>query len=281
MSNPGLEVAGVGNILRGNRVSYGPQSGIMLFGNNHIVEKNDVYKVCLEGGDSGAFYMGQDMTQQGNIVRFNMFRDDTTSFTGTGDPNITVVGVYLDDFASGTTVTNNIFVSCGRGILMGGGRDNTVDNNEFYNCDQNVTADARGLTWAAGSMVAGGPLQIIEKIQAMKVWQAPYNVQYPHLANILNDQIAIPKWNTITRCVSNGVLGDIALDAAPYIHIASSYTGPNPGFTSPATLNFQLLAGSPGQVNTGFTNFTSTQIGLFLNQYRTAIPARDGLGGGP
>jgi len=41
------------------------------------------------------------------------------------------MGVYLDDCASGTTIFGNVFYKVTRAAFIGGGRDNTVENNIF------------------------------------------------------------------------------------------------------------------------------------------------------
>ena len=40
-------------------------------GNNHIVEYNEIHNVIRESGDAGAYYVGRDWTQRGNILRYN------------------------------------------------------------------------------------------------------------------------------------------------------------------------------------------------------------------
>ena len=60
-----------------------------------------------------------------------------------------VMGMYMDDWASGFTVTGNIFYRAGRATLIGGGRDNIVENNLYVECTPSIHLDARGLSWAS------------------------------------------------------------------------------------------------------------------------------------
>ncbi|MEO2046854.1 MAG: hypothetical protein ABGX16_09810 [Pirellulales bacterium] len=85
--------------------------------------------VCLETDDVGAFYMGRDWTARGNHIRYNYFHH-----LGHGGKGIGVMAIYLDDWASGTTILGNLCVQAGRAVLIGGGRDNLVQNNLFVDC---------------------------------------------------------------------------------------------------------------------------------------------------
>lgn len=48
---------------------------------------------------------------------------------------------------SGYEIYNNTFKNCHVGTFIGGGRDNSVYNNHYYNCSIAVHEDNRGLTW--------------------------------------------------------------------------------------------------------------------------------------
>lgn len=67
-----------------------------------------------------------------------------------------VQAVYLDDELSGTLVVNNTIVSCDTGVLLGGGRNNTVSGNRFVNCSVGVDFDNRGDTWQKSYCQVGG-----------------------------------------------------------------------------------------------------------------------------
>jgi parallel beta-helix repeat protein len=62
--------------------------------------------------------------------------------------------VYLDDCASGTTVFGNIFYQATRSVIIGGGRDNRIENNIFLDTEPGIRIDDRciirakcGVTW--------------------------------------------------------------------------------------------------------------------------------------
>ena len=74
------------------------------------------------------------------MVRHNFFHD--LGIFGYGRHGVRAV--YLDDCASGTTIYGNVFLCCTRAVLIGGGRDNRVQNNLFVHCEPAIQLDGRG-----------------------------------------------------------------------------------------------------------------------------------------
>ncbi len=198
---PGIAIGGVGNRIAHNRILDAPHSAIILGGNDHIIEFNEIYKVCQETGDAGAFYMGRDWTQRGNVVRFNYFHDvagpeGLQGFSG-------VIAVYLDDMTCGTRVYGNVCVKAGYGVLLGGGRDNVIENNVFIDCSPAVHVDGRALGWAK-SYADGTDNTLFDRFKAVHADQPPYSVRYPKLATLLTDEPAQPKGNSIEHNICAG-----------------------------------------------------------------------------
>ncbi len=190
----GVAVGGVGNRVDHNEIYNAPHQAIAFSGNNQQIEYNNIHNVCLQTGDAGAIYNGRDTTQRGAIVRCNYFHNILTTLHTPGNYD-DVVCVYLDDCLSGTTIERNYFVNTSHSILIGGGRDNTVSDNLFVHCSLAVSIDARGLSWAANWFQPGGT--IMRRLLAMPYNRPPYSTQYPHLANILHENIAAPDYNVV------------------------------------------------------------------------------------
>lgn len=186
---PAIGVHGVGIRVAGNCIHDGPDTAILLQGNEHVIEGNEIHHVCLETADSGAIYLGHDWTERGNVIRGNCLHH-LGRFNRRD-----VMGVYLDDFASGTLVTGNLFFDAGRAVVIGGGRDNRVEQNWFLGGFAGVQADSRGETWAAKATTADSPL--LARLQAMQVSTGPYLERYPQLANLLESEPAAAKGNQI------------------------------------------------------------------------------------
>jgi hypothetical protein len=189
-------LSGVANYIGHNLMHDAPHEAIALSGNEHCVEFNDVHDVCRETGDAGALHTGRDWTWRGNVIRYNYWHD----LKGPGLHG--VMGVYLDDWASGFTVYGNLFYRSGRSAMIGGGRDNTIENNIFLECTPSVHVDARGLGWASYYFESSDYL--VSQMKAVNYDKPPYSTRYPYLPGLYADQPALPKYNRIAHNVSAG-----------------------------------------------------------------------------
>ncbi len=193
---------GVGNQVRHNEISDLPHTAIFFWGNDHTIEYNNIYAVCKETADAGAIYYGRDWTQRGSIIRYNYIHHlRGVETTGTFND---VMGVYLDDFASGTTVFGNIFYKAGRNILVGGGRDNVIQNNIFIEGQPAVHVDSRGIGWAKYYFNKEKDTTLFVRFNAVNASNPPYSKKYPELVTLLNDEPAIAKNNCIEQNIFCG-----------------------------------------------------------------------------
>lgn len=208
-----VEVIGVGHEVIGNRIHDAPHVAIAFSGNDHRIERNVIERVCEEANDAAAIAAGRDWTMRGTVIRNNIIRD-VHGFRGAG-----CNGVMLDDLFSGTTIVGNIFDGVSRGVLVGGGRDNVIERNLFSDCDTAIRVDARGLGWAAPSIAEA----MRPALEAMPYQIPPWSTRYPHLAGILDDDPAAPRYNRITRNVAvRCALEDIAPTVRSLLEIAGN-----------------------------------------------------------
>ena len=260
---PGVSIDGVGNHIAHCLIYDAPHNAILLSGNDHLIEYNEIHHVCRETGDAGAFYMGRDWTMRGNVVRYNYFHDIGGS-TGVKGEFHDAMAIYLDDTAAGTTVFGNVCVRAGHAVMVGGGRDDIVANNIFVDCHPAVSLDGRGLSWAAKSLLPGGDWGMQERLAAVAYNQPPYSTRYPHLANVLSDNPAAPKYDVIqhnitVRCPNWLEIQDKA-DTLPGITIQDNLTDKDPLFVDAAHGNYQLKANSPAYA-LGFQRIPFEKIG--------------------
>lgn len=137
---------------------------------------------------------GQAWVNRGNVVRYNTFTHiRMTEKTTLGSPS--VQAVYLDDQMSGWVVANNTFVDCQTGILLGGGRQSTLQGNYFQDVDTAVHFDNRGMGWQKSSCGVGEA--DYKAAQAVLPWPAWRKY------NITLDVPCVPVENTVSdnRCV--------------------------------------------------------------------------------
>jgi hypothetical protein len=261
---PAVRITGVGNRITHNRIHDGPHNAIQLNGNDHLIEYNEIYDVCYETGDVGAFYMGRDWSERGTVIRYNYFHD----IRGPGLHG--AMAVYLDDAASGITVCGNVFVRASRAAFIGGGRDNTVENNVFVACNPSVHVDARGMNWMR-DIVEGDSL-MPQRLAAMPYTSAPWRERYPELPTLLNDAAGAPKGNRIVRNISiDGPWSHIEELARPLVLFEDNLIDRDPHFVDAGHGNYALRDDSPAW-GLGFKPIPVDKIG----NRRAGAPERDG-----
>ncbi len=193
----GITISGCGNRMAHNLVHHGPHMALSAPGNDHIVEFNEIHNAVYESGDAGAYYVGRDWTQQGNILRYNYWHQ-IVGATGHGGMTI-----YLDDQHSGHTIHGNIFERCSRAVFIGGGLDNIASNNVFLDCWKAAHLDNRGMGWQK-KFTDDTNSSIHVALRAMPYQGELWASRYPNLVNILNDDPGVPKRNVFRRNVSAG-----------------------------------------------------------------------------
>jgi Right handed beta helix region len=199
---PAISVSGVGDRIEHNVIHDGPHAAIIFTGNDHVIARNDIYRVATETADTGAIYTGRDWTARGTVIEDNFLHD-----IGNATKPQATMGVYLDDQASGITIRRNVFSRVNQAVFIGGGRDNIVEDNLFANCSPAVYIDSRGLSWQRG--FANSPNGVLRsQLVARRVNEPPYSTRYPSLATLLSDEPGAPKGIVLAR---NVVIGGKAL----------------------------------------------------------------------
>ena len=267
----GIRLNGVGNRAANNLIHDCPHAGILYGGNDNTIERNEIFNTCLETGDVGALYTGRDWGTQGNVIRHNFIHH-------VGGVRGWSMGVYLDDCDSGDTIYGNIFYRVSRAVFIGGGRNNDVENNVFVDCAPAVHIDNRGKTrieWNAGVQSSW---DLEAKLKRYNYTKPPWSTHYPQLANIMQDQPALPKHN---RIVNNLVVGHNQWLSVKGVNLENQTFEGNlilsedPGFRDPETLDLQLRDDSLvwGKVP-NFKRIPTEKIGLYEDPLRASWPVR-------
>ncbi len=265
----GVSTDGVGNRIAHNLIHDAPHMAIGLNGNEHVIEFNEVHTVCMDTDDAGAFYMGRDWTWRGNVIRHNYFHH-VGSFSG----HVGVQAIYLDDWASGATVYGNVCYKAGRAVLIGGGRNVTVENNVFVDCTPAVHVDSRGLGWAK-TYFDGTTNTLTERLNAMPYKEPPWSTRYPELLTLYDDEPAVAKYNVIAR---NICVGGRWLDLHDGLNdtivtVKDNLVDTDPHFVDAAAGNFDLRDDSPA-FGLGFKRIPVDKIGLYRDDLRASWPPR-------
>ncbi len=138
----GLEVTGVGHTLSHNEIYDIGKAGIYFKNtNNCIFEYNKVHNCQRIGDDGGALYWGRNISELGNIVRYNYFADMAESTYPDGkkfgaNPNN---AIFIDDGGAGPEIYGNIFNNAGWSnsgpVRTNGGNNVNVHDNIIVNSD--------------------------------------------------------------------------------------------------------------------------------------------------
>ena len=170
---PAVWLDGVGQLLAHNVISNGPHTAVLLNGNNHRVEYNDISAVCSETMDVGVIYTGRDLTQRGHRIAHNFIHHisalapvliaSSDSTAAAANQSYVQVGtdasaIYFDDMSGGSTVTGNVFYRVHRAVLIGGGSGHTITHNLFLQCEVPVHIDARAITSHTKLILPGATL---------------------------------------------------------------------------------------------------------------------------
>ena len=122
-----LNRGSVGNSITNNRIYDLPHVAIIVRGNNHLIEGNEIFRVCMDFSDMGAVYFntGETPAERGTVIRRNFFH----SF---GHEKSHVYAVYPDNQSMGVTIEENIFFNMGNSAInVNSGSWILVRNNLF------------------------------------------------------------------------------------------------------------------------------------------------------
>lgn len=204
---PAVSLLGVGHIVSQNIISDAPHNAILFSGNDHLIERNDIKRVCWDTSDAGAIYCGRNWTMGGTVIEHNSISD-----LGSASHHHNWA-IYLDDLASGIDVLNNYIDDCPSGILVGGGRYNRINGNEITNCPKaSIMYDARGLNWYI-PYIEDPDNELWQRLWAMPIDKSPWKDRFPWLMEIHDDEPGVPKYVEI--------LDNVIINSAdPEIHPA-------------------------------------------------------------
>ena len=193
----GVTLGGCGNRVAHNLIHHCPTGGVSYGGNEHVLELNEVHDVCLLYSDVGVFYTGRDWASRGNTVRWNYIHSNANNH-GSGSQ-----AIYLDDCDSGDTVVGNIvFGGVGRGVLLGGGRDNTIQGNVFIGLPKGIHVDARGPRGI--TLDKPGSWNLKAKCEALDYLSLLWRERYPRLARVLEEDPLLPMGNVMRHNIFIG-----------------------------------------------------------------------------
>lgn len=125
-------VTGCGNVFRNNHIHRLGYQAVLLSGNNHLIEGNEIYDCMRITGDGAGIYQGRNQLYRGSEITKNYVHDLSAIESLYGG----ACGIYMDDGQQGNKVTQNIVVNVGNGYNSNYAMAMTVQNNTFVNCNK-------------------------------------------------------------------------------------------------------------------------------------------------
>ncbi|XP_033748256.1 uncharacterized protein LOC117333194 isoform X2 [Pecten maximus] len=183
-----ISASGVGIYMAHNELHTAQYTAIRWNGNDHVMEYNHVHHLCQNSSDCGALHTGRDWTGRGCVVRFNIVHHVLRLY-----PGADVRGVMLDDQYSSVDIHSNVFYNNDVHVNIGGGRDNIIHNNVFYEAvKSSMQVDSRGVPHSSNE-------QTLQKnLHAVPYTSALWAQRYPKLAVIDSNAPDEPRGNEIS-----------------------------------------------------------------------------------
>lgn len=127
----------VGSRVAHNRIHHGPHVAVTVYGNDHLIEYNDIGHVVEDFTDMGAVYanLGARPLERGTVIRRNYFHD-------IGQHHHLQNGVYPDNGTMGWRIEENVFHRIGgrgeaancRAVNNNTGAHIVTRHNVFIDC---------------------------------------------------------------------------------------------------------------------------------------------------
>ncbi len=130
-----VDVSGVGHVISHNEIYDIGKAAINFKNTNNIlVEYNKIHDCHLIGDDGSALYWGRNISELGNVVRYNYF-ENIDSGIGANPLN----AIFIDDGGAGPEIYGNIFnnacTSASGAIRTNGGNNLNVHDNIIMNSE--------------------------------------------------------------------------------------------------------------------------------------------------
>lgn len=126
-----VEIWGCGISVIHNNISCIPDQAIRHYGNDHIIQYNEIHDVVQDADDAGAIYGGRNTIQRGTEISYNYIHDIFGTFDAVFGHK---PAIYWDDYQTGMYAHHNIIKNAMINVYTNG-----IDNNYSYNTSIGIT----------------------------------------------------------------------------------------------------------------------------------------------
>lgn len=273
--NPAVYPMGCGQRVSHNRIYDGPHNAILVGGNDHVIEFNEIYDMCHENDDASAIYMAHNPSEQGNVIRHNFFHH-IGSPTAWG-----TAAVYMDGGgACGYTIKGNVFYRCGHAgtatmgaIFNNGNKDHVIEDNVFVHCRLGIGMMlAEQKAWERSVLCKGedAPRMLRMLQEEVDIHSELWLKRYPWLAELERNATR----NTVRRNLAVHV-GRLLAPEDRQIVEDNLMVNEDPGFADAERLDFELSPDAVARLAIpGFEPPPARKMGLYPDEYRHTLPDR-------
>ncbi|WP_372714867.1 hypothetical protein, partial [Ilyobacter sp.] len=195
-----VNLDGVGQKVINNHLHDVPGQAIMFYGNDHLIEYNEINNCVTDMSDMAAIYTGRDPSVLGNIIRYNFFHHLENKL-GSGNG---VQAIYFDDDDLYTAIIfGNIFYKAGSNAVIhfNGGGGSSIGNNILIDCPEFMWGgEKERVLKAIQKMQDPKKDKVAKKIfENVDIRKEPFKSRYPYLLNSYETSfnIGTPVWNNI------------------------------------------------------------------------------------
>ncbi|RMH11011.1 MAG: right-handed parallel beta-helix repeat-containing protein [Gammaproteobacteria bacterium] len=254
---PPVLITGVGNVIRNCHLYDCDGQAILMYGNDHLIEFNEIDHVLKNMSDQGAIYAGRNPSETGSIIRYNFFHDIYNQH----EKSHGVQAIFFDDCSLNTaTIWGNVFYKAGStGVVkfFRGGGSHIVNN---------IVIDCPPLLQLQGSGGRGGPKAKYGNTELIyefmhKQNPDPTDTSLGHRRLFEDVDVSKPPYRTRYPWIM-----DVYGGGKVYTHTDRNYIvqGDYSQFVDPDNLNFQLKENSSVYEQIpGFEIIPFDKIGLY------------------
>lgn len=283
---------GAGNIFRNNLIHNMNGQPVTHTGVDHIIELNEAFNVGIEEGDGGVFYTGNAMWSFGNKIRHNFvhhimsvpkllgraafFSDDFDAGDEVSE-NVTYKGGWESlkmNKGGGHDVVRNVVLEAYRGIRNGNGSSNDYNTAFNYLTTDPLSNDKNNYI---GRMLKIVGINGWETTVTADNWTDKINdfwlQRYPKFKEMVLAYSANKNFRPYASHYDDNMF------YGNHTNILGGSVETRNGnqdidltiFENPATLNFKFKEPRPAYA----PDIPFENIGLYLDQYRCAVPNKD------
>ncbi|HJN17830.1 MAG TPA: right-handed parallel beta-helix repeat-containing protein, partial [Armatimonadota bacterium] len=252
-----LAYRSVGNRVSHNRIRHGPHVAIVVYGNDHLVEYNDIGFVVEDFTDMGAVYanLGSSPLERGTVIRRNYFHD-------IGHEHHLQNAVYPDNGTMGWSIEENIFhriggvgaASTGRAVTNNTGAHIATRHNIFVDCTipyfmsfycaPNHDGNVEGWEKYFDEHDLAVLPHARKYPELLRFWEEPR--QYPDTNTYEGNVVYNPRTPLLQRFAEIELRDGAVVEAGGTLRMAGNWVADaDPGFVDAAAGNFALRPDAP------------------------------------